>query len=194
VGQLKKIRLNNHLTYIATGVLIFCFVLTLVLVVLPRLPDYPDRPGEQRLFVSTWNFACTLMWVMVFRVQAFNEISDLIKRKEPRRGVTPWVRFWFIGSALIGSATVIYVLHSFARAPLAGPVYADVLAAASIVSWIALMVLSALLFLSRRKCSRKVLPDVEKALPAHRWLLAPVSVLFFLSTFLFPIFFLIGHP
>ncbi len=191
MDQSKKIRLNNHLTYLATGALVFCFVLTLVLVILPRLPNYPSEPGERRLFVSTWNFACTLMWAMVLRVQVLNEISDFIKRKEPKRGVTPWVRFWFIGSALIGSATIIYVLHNFATALPASPMYADVLAVISIVSWITIMALSTQLFLSRKRCSKKVLPDVDKALPAHRWLLAPASVLFFFSTFLFPIFFLL---
>ncbi len=191
MGKLRTIKLNNHLTYLATGVLIFCFVLTLVLVTLPQLPNYPNVPGERRLFVSTWNFSCTLMWVMVLRVQVFNEISDIIKRKENKRGVTPWVRFWFVGSVLIGFATVFYVLHSFTAAPSAGLLYVDVLSAIAIVSWIVLIVLSALLFFSRRKQSGKILPDVEKALPLHRWLLAPASVLFFLSTFLFPLIFLL---
>jgi hypothetical protein len=191
VAQLNKIRLNNHLTYLATVVLVFCFVLTLVIVTLPQLPNYPNAPGERRLFVSTWNFACTLMWVMVLRVQVFNEISDIIKRKEHKRRVTPWVRFWFVGSALIGLATTLYVLHSFVTAPSASILYADILSAIAIVSWTAIIVLSVLLFFSRGKQSEKILPDVEKALPVHRWLLAPASVLFFLSTFLFPLIFLL---
>lgn len=191
MDQSKKIRLNNHLTYLATGVLIFCFALTLVLVILPQIPSYPGEPGERRLFVSTWNFACTLMWAMVLRVQVFNEISDRIKRREHVRGVTPWVRFWFIGSVLIGSATVTYVLHSFAATPRGSSMYTDVFAVISIASWIALMILSTLLFFSRKKCSKISLPEVEKALPVHRWLLAPTSVLFFFSTFLFPIFFML---
>jgi len=191
VDQLKKIRLNNHLTYLATGILIFCFVLTLVFVTLPQLPNYPNVPGERRLFVSTWNFACTLMWVMVLRVQVFNEMSDIIKRKENKRSVTPWVRFWFVGSVLIGFATVLYVLHSFVAVPSVGFLYTDILSAIAIVSWIALIALSVLLFFSRRRQSGRILPDVEKALPVHRWLLAPTSVLFFLSTFLFPLIFLL---
>ena len=191
MDQIKRIRLNNHLTYLATGVLIFCFVLTLVLVTLPQLPNYPNVPGERRLFVSTWNFACTLMWVVVLRVQVFNEISDFVRRKEYKRSVTPWVRFWFVGSTSIGFATVLYVLHSFVTAPSASLLYVDVLSAIAIVSWISLIVLSVLLFFSRRKQSKKILPDVEKALPVHRRLLAPTSVLFFLSTFLFPLIFLL---
>lgn len=191
MGQVKNIRLNNHLTYLVTSVLVFCSLLTLALVILPNLPNYPNEPEERRLFVSTWNFACTIMWVVVLRVQVLNEISDLVKRKEPKRCVTPWVKFWFIGSALIGSASVIYVLHSFGTAPSTNHVYADVFAAIAIVSWIALMVLSTLLFFSRRKYSKKVLPDVEKALPVHRRLLAPASALFFFSAFLFPLFFLL---
>ena len=191
MDQIKRIRLNNHLTYLATGVLIFCFVLTLVLVTLPQIPNYPNVPGERRLFVSTWNFACTLMWVVVLRVQVFNEISDIIRRKEYKRSVTPWVRFWFVGSTSIGFATVLYVLHSFVAAPSASLLYVDVLSAIAIVSWISLIVLSVLLFFSRRKQSKKILPDVEKALPVHRRLLAPTSVLFFLSTFLFPLIFLL---
>ena len=191
MDQLKKIRLNNHLTYLATGILIFCFVLTLVFVTLPQLPNYPNVPGERRLFVSTWNFACTLMWVMVLRVQVFNEMSDIIKRKENKRSVTPWVRFWFVGSVLIGFATVLYVLHSFVAVPSVGFLYTDILSAIAIVSWIALIALSVLLFFSRRRQSERTLPDVEKTLSVHRWLLAPTSVLFFLSTFLFPLIFLL---
>jgi len=193
MDESKKIRLNNRLTYLAIGILVFCFMLTLALVILPRLPRLPDSsnsPGERRLFVSTWNFACTLMWAMVLRIQVFNGIFDSIKRKKARRGVTPWVKFWFIGSTLTGSATIIYVFHSFVTAPLVSSVY-DVFTTISIVSWFALMVLTTLLFFSRGKCSKKVIPDVEKALPVHRRLLAPASVLFFLSTFLFPIFFLL---
>jgi hypothetical protein len=191
VEQVKKIRLNNHLTYLTTAVLIFSFVFTLVFVTLPQLPNYPSAPGERRLFVSTWNFACTLMWVIVLRVQVFNEMTDIIKRKENKRRVTPWVRFWFIGSILIGSATVLYVLHSFVTAPPVGLLYSDILSIIAIASWIALIALSLLLFFSRREQSGGMLPDVERALPVHRWLLAPASVLFFLSTFFFPLIFLL---
>jgi len=191
VEQRQKIRLNNCLSYLVSGVLIFCFVLVLVLVVLPQLPNYPNEPGERRLFVSTWNFACTLMWVTVLRIQVFNELSDLAKQKGFKRSVTPWVKFWFGASIFIGSATVTYVLNSFAAEPLGSSTYADVLTIISVVNWIALVALSALLFLSREKCSKKALPDVRRALSAHRLLLAPTSLLFFLSAFLFPIFFLL---
>lgn len=194
MDQRRRTQLNNQLTYLTTGVLIFCFVVTLVLVTIPALEHedkYPENPGERRLFVSTWNFACTLMWIMVLRVQTLNEISDFIRRKENRRSVTPWVRFWFAGSILIGSATVAYVVHSFFATPLAGFFYADVLSVIAISSWIILIALSVLLFFSRKNQSKKTLPEIEKALPAHRWLIAPASVLFFLSTFLFPLIFLL---
>jgi hypothetical protein len=165
-----------------------------VFVTLPRLEHedkYPDNPGERRLFVSTWNFACTLMWVTVIRVQILNEISDTVKRKESRRSVTPWVKFWFVGSILIGSATIAYVIYSFVATPPAGFSYADVLSIIAILSWITLIILSVLLFFSRKNQSKRTLPEIEKALPIHRWLIAPASVLFFLSTFLFPLIFLL---
>lgn len=143
------------------------------------------------MFVSSWNFACTLMWIMVLRVQVFNELSDSIERKEPKRGVTPWVKFWFAASILIGAVTISYVIHSFAVEPFGGLTYLDVFTITSVVMWIVLITLSISLFFSRRKCSKMVLSEVKRAVFVHRWVLAPSSLLFFLSTFLFPIFFLL---
>jgi len=131
------------------------------------------------------------MWILVLRIQVFNELSDSIERKEFRRGVTPWVKFWFAASSLIGSVTIIYVLHSFAVESLGSSTYLDVLAMISVVVWIILIVLSISLFLSRRKYSKAMLSNVKQAVLVHRWILAPSSLLFFLSTFLFPIFFLL---
>jgi len=187
----QRIKLNNNLSYFAIGILTSCFILTLALVILPQLPNYPNIPGERRLFVSSWNFACTLMWIMVLRIQVFNELSDSIERKEHRRGVTPWVKFWFAASILIGSMTIIYVLHSFAVEPSGSPIYMGALTILSVATWIMLVALSISLFLSRGKCSEEVLSDMKKALVVHRWVLAPSSLLFFLSTFLFPLFFLL---
>lgn len=187
----QKIRINNYLSYFAIGILSSCFVFTLAFVVLHQLPNPPSEPGERRLFASSWNFACTLMWILVLRIQVFNELSDSIERKEFRRGVTPWVKFWFAASSLIGSVTIIYVLHSFAVESLGSSTYLDVLAMISVVVWIILIVLSISLFLSRRKYSKAMLSNVKQAVLVHRWILAPSSLLFFLSTFLFPIFFLL---
>lgn len=184
-------RLNNYLFYLAAGILIFCSVLVFALIILPNLPNYPNDPGERRLFVSAWNFACTLMWVMILRIQVFNELSDLAKRRGPKRSVTPWVKFWFVASAFIGSATVVYVLIKFAAGPLVSLTFADVLTIISVATWIVFIALSASLFFSRKKYSKEVLPDVKLVSAAHRLLLAPTSLLFFFSAFLFPIFFLL---
>jgi hypothetical protein len=187
----QKIRLNNNLSYLSIVVLVFYVVLTLALVILPQLPNYPDEPGDQRLFVSSWSFACTLMWIMVFRIQALNVLSDVVGRKQPGRFVTPWVKFWFIASIFTGSAATIYVLHSFTLGSSGSPIYVGVLPIISIAVWIMLIALSTLLFFSRKKYSKKMFSNVEKALLVHRWILAPASLLFFCFTFLFPIFFLL---
>ena len=186
----RKIGSNSRLAYSATGALILCFVVALMLVVLPKLPRYPDLPDERRLFVSTWNFACTLMWVIVFRLQVFNELLDSIKRKNIKRGVTPWVKFWFIASLLIGCATTVYTLHSFVTSPPISLNHLDILTAISLLAWVVLMGTSTSLYLSRKHLGG-TLADVEKGLLMHRRLLVPSSFLFFLSTFLFPIFFMI---
>lgn len=187
----QKIRLNNYLSYLSIVVLVFYVILTLALVILPKLPDYPDEPGDQRLFVSSWSFACTLMWIMVFRIQTFNVLSDAVGRKKPGRRVTPWVKFWFVASIFTGSAATIYVLHSFTLGSSGGSIYAGVLPIISIAMWIMLIALSTLLFFSRKKYSKKMFSDVEKALLVHRWILAPASLLFFCFTFMFPILFLL---
>lgn len=188
----QKIRLNNYLSYLSIGVLVFYVILALALIILPQLPNYPDKPGDQRLFVSSWSFACTLMWIMVFRIQAFNELFDAIRQKNPRRRVTPWVKFWFVASTFTGSAAIIYVLHNFFTSGLSGSsTYTVALPIISIAMWIVLISLSTILFFSGKKCSKKMFSDVEKALLVHRWILAPSSLLFFCFTFLFPIFFLL---
>jgi len=96
----KKIRINNYASYLAIVILTFCLVLALAIVI-PQFPRYPNKPGDKRLLVSTWNFACTLMWIMVLRLQVFNELSDYIDMKEYKRSVTSWVKFWFAASILI---------------------------------------------------------------------------------------------
>lgn len=185
----KRFGPNNRLSYLATGILIFCFLLVLALIILPKLPNYPNEPGERRLFVSTWNFACTLMWITILRIQVLNELSDLAKRRGAKRVVTPWVKFWFVASAFIGAVTVVYVLNSFVAEPFVGLTYADVLTGVSLITWIALVTLSTSFYSSRKVCSEKMLSEVKKAIRTHRLLLAPTSLLFFFSTFLFPIFF-----
>ena len=74
----KKIRFNNYASYLAIVILTFCLILAIAVITIPRFPSFPNKPGEQRLLVSTWNFACTLMWIMVLRLQVFNELTDYI--------------------------------------------------------------------------------------------------------------------
>jgi len=191
VNRVGKFRLNNSLVYFLTGVLVLCFVLTLVLIVLPNLPRYPEDSSMRRAFVSSWNFACTIMWAMVLRIQVLHRLSDFVERKKSRRNVTPWVKFWFAASMLIGSATIAYVLHSYAVAPVgSNPLLFDSMALTSIAAWVALMALTISLF-KVEKCSRKMQPYITGAKVMHRWLLAPSSILFFFATFLFPIFFML---
>lgn len=191
MDQIKKFKLNNNLTYLLAGVLVFFFALTLVLVVIPNLPRYPGNPTMQRAFVSMWNFACTIMWVMVLRIQVLHKLSDLVKRKKSRRNVTPWVKFWFGASMLIGSVTIVYVLYNYAVAPAgSGSLIFDFMTIASIGAWIMLIALT-ISFFSINECPRKMLPYLMDAKKMHRWLLTPSSVLFFFATFLFPIFFML---
>lgn len=191
VNQVEKFRLNNNFTYLLTGLLFFFFIFMLVFVVLPNLPRYPENPGMQRTFVSLWNFACTIMWVMVLRIQVLHKLSDIVERKKSRRNVTPWVKFWFAASMLIGSVTIVYVLHNYAVVPAGSSALPfDLMTITSIAAWVALVALAISLF-SVKKCSRKMLPHITDAKNVHRLLLTPSSVLFFFATFMFPIFFIL---
>jgi hypothetical protein len=184
----KKIRINNYACYSTIVILTFCLALAIAIVI-PQFPKYPNKPGDKRLLVSTWNFACTLMWIMVLRLQVFNELSDYIDSKEYKRSVTPWVRFWFAASILIGLATIIYVGHSFL-----GPgslTYLDAFTLISIVLWVVLMILSISLFLVRKKYSLEMRRDIEKAVSVHRWVVGPSSLIFLLSILVFAPFFIL---
>jgi hypothetical protein len=186
----KKIRINNYASYLTIVILTFCLVLALAITI-PHFPSYPNKPREQRLLVSTWNFACTLMWIMVLRLQVFNELTDYIELKEHKRSVTPWVKFWFAASILIGLATIIYVTHSFLAGPFVSLTYLDASTAISIVMWVVLTSLSILLFLVRKKHSKEMLYDVKKAVSVHRWVIGPSSLMFLLSILIFAPFFIL---
>jgi len=143
------------------------------------------------LLVSTWNFATTLMWIMVLRLQVFNELTDYIELKEHKRSVTPWVKFWFAASILIGLATIIYVAHSFLAGSFGSLTYLDAFTAISIVMWVVLTGLSISLFLVRKKHSKEMLYDVKKAVSVHRWVIGPSSLMFLLSILIFAPFFIL---
>ena len=178
----------SYASYSAIVILTFCLVLALAIVI-PQFPRYPNEHGDKRLLVSTWNFACTLMWIMVLRLQVFNELTDYIELKEHKRSVTPWVKFWFAASILIGLATIIYVGHSFL-----GPgslTYLDALSTISIAMWVILMILSISLFLVRKKYSVEMRHDVKKAVSVHRWAIGPSSLIFLLSILVFAPFFVL---
>jgi len=147
----KKIRFNNYASYLAIVILTFCLILAIAVITIPQFPSFPNKPGEQRLLVSSWNFACTLMWIMVLGLQVFNELTDYIELKEHKRSVTPWVKFWFAASILIGLATIIYVSHSFLAGPFGSLTYLDAFTTISIVMWVVLTGLSISLFLVRKK-------------------------------------------
>ena len=188
MNSTKKIRINNYASYSTIVILTFCLVLALAIVI-PQFPRYPNKPGDKRLLVSTWNFACTLMWIMVLRLQVFNELSDYIDMKEYKRSVTPWVKFWFAASILIGLATIIYVGHSFLEP--GSLTYLDAFTVTSIAMWVALMVLSISLFLVRKKYSIEMRHDVKKAVSVHRWVIGPSSLIFLLSILIFAPFFIL---
>ena len=187
----KKIRINNYASYLAIVILTFCLILAIAVITIPQFPSFPNKPGEQRLLVSTWNFACTLMWIMVLRLQVFNELTDYIELKEHKRSVTPWVKFWFAASILIGLATITYVTHSFLAGPFGSLTYLDAFTAISIVMWVVLTGLSIALFLVRKKHSKEMLYDVKKAVSVHRWVIGPSSLMFLLSILIFAPFFIL---
>jgi hypothetical protein len=187
----KKIRINNYASYLAVVILTFCLILAIAVITIPHFPRFPNKPGEQRLLVSTWNFACTLMWIMVLRLQVFNELTDYIELKEHKRSVTPWVKFWFAASILIGLATIIYVTHSFLAGPFGSLTYLDAFTAISIVMWVVLTGLSISLFLVRKNHSKEMLYDVKKAVSVHRWVIGPSSLMFLLSILIFAPFFIL---
>jgi len=190
VNPIERFSLNNRLSYLAMGILISCFPLALALIALPELSLNPSNLSEQRMLVSAWTSGGTLMWIVVFRIQVLHELSDSILRKQPKRGVTPWIKFWFGASLFAGLVTLFYLFQSYVGTS-GGEIHNEILTLASSAAWITLAVLSALLFRSRKRCSKGMLHKVGEAYSAHRRLLAPASLLFFFSTIVLPMFFLL---
>lgn len=186
----EKFLLNNRLSYLAIGALISCFSLGLASLALPEFSLSPSGASEQRLLVSIWTSAGTLMWITIFRIQIFHRLSDLIGRKKATRGVTPWIKFWFGASLFAGSVTLFHLFQSY-RGSAVVEVHKEALTLLSSAAWVGLVALSILLFRSRDIGSKKMLGHVRGAYQTHRLLLAPASLLFFFSTIALPMFFLL---
>ncbi|MEW6222219.1 MAG: hypothetical protein AB1476_02705 [Candidatus Hadarchaeota archaeon] len=189
MDQIKKLKLNNTISYAATEALVVISIVALGTIVIPNLPRFPGEPSMRRAFAATWNFACTTMWIIILRVQAVNRLLDDIERKKIRRTVTPWVKFWFGASILIGSATFLYIFWTFIFGS-GGSIFFEFLAFASVVAWLILVVLS-LDLLRMKSPDGKLLPYLKHSKILHNHLLVPASVMFFLASFLFPIFFML---
>ena len=184
--KMSKTKLNNRLFYLALGVLIFCFVFTFAFIVAPEIPGIPTEPAGRRLFVCAWNFGCTLMWITILRIQVFNGLIDKPKQNSPGRSVTPWVRFWFLASISIGIVTLTYISRSFATG---WGSTLDALTVVSVVAWILLTGTSISLFF--KKDPNANISGLERSVSVHRALLIPTSLIFFFSTLLFPVLYLI---
>ncbi len=109
----QKFRLANKLSYFAIGVLILCFLLTLVFALLPELPSYPKQLGQWRWFIASWNLAGPLMFIVVFRIHVLREMENIIKEVRPRVGVTWWVKFWFMAATFFGLITLPFLFRSY---------------------------------------------------------------------------------
>ncbi|KXB09663.1 hypothetical protein AKJ35_00165 [candidate division MSBL1 archaeon SCGC-AAA833F18] len=108
----RKLTLNNYLSHASMLILVASFILAFLFAFAPTMPDLPQDPAQLRWFVSSWNLAGPLMFIVVFRIHALRRIFKTLMSK-PTIGVTPWVRFWFLAAMFFGLATTPYLAHSF---------------------------------------------------------------------------------
>jgi len=179
----RKLILNNKLAYLSIGALVFWFLLAFLLALVPELPSFPSSPDRWQWFVSSWNLAGPIMFIVVFRIHTLRELHNIIQRQKPTVGVTPWVRFWFGAAIVFGLATLLSVLWAhFGSQSAPTSLHASVLTIVPIIAWALLVYLSISLFRMREKCSKSMLNPLKKARPIHNWLLVPSSLVFFIFT------------
>jgi hypothetical protein len=175
----QKFRLNNTFAYVAIIALVICFAWVFVFNVLPSLPGYPKQPDEWRWYITSWNLGGPLMFIVIFRIHTLRMLEEVIRKGRTALGVTPWVKFWFGVAMFFGLATLPFVFHNYAVHG-AMSIHASAGTALVIAAWFSLVASS--IALLRVRCSKAMLPSLENAKDAHRALLVPSSIIFFVFT------------
>ena len=186
MNDVKRLNLNNRLTYASFAVLFFFFLLAFFGTLLPVLPNFPTTPDRWPLFVSSWNLAGPLMFIIVFRVHTLREVHRIVQKQGPVIGVTPWVRFWFGAAALFGFVTIAalsWAVFGGLGQPI--PPYVLLVSLIPVISWLVLVASTISLFLMQKKCTKATHPILIQARNAHEWLLIPSSLVFFVFTGLY---------
>ncbi len=184
--DVKRLALNNRLTYASFSVLFFFFLLSFFGTLLPMLPNFPTSVDRWPLFVTSWNLAGPLMFIVVFRIHVLRELHRTVQKQETIIGVTPWVRFWFGAAALFGFATIAalsWAVFGGVESPI--PVSSLILSLVPVISWLIIVAETRSLFLMRGKCTKRTHGPLVDARKTHEWLLVPSSLLFFIFTGLY---------
>ncbi|HDI13108.1 MAG: hypothetical protein DRN83_02305 [Hadesarchaea archaeon] len=176
----RMFKLSNYIGHAASVVLILCFFASLIFTVLPKFPEYPSGSEVWAWFIAAWNLPGPLMFVMVFRIHALRVVKGSILRKKDVLGITLWVKFWFVIAVAFGLITMPFLFRACAESGAVMPWYLSTGTAAIIIAWFALLFSTA--YLIRLRCSKDMLPEVERAGRMEHLLLAPSSIVFLFFT------------
>jgi hypothetical protein len=185
MNSTEKFNLSNKLGYFALIVLFTCFFLMCFATLLPKFPNYPTQSGEWEWFVSNWNLAGPLLFVMVFRIHAFRAIREKAEGRTALLGITRWVKFWFAAAIVFGIMTLSFVSRSYLINGFQGPMYETLGVGFISISWLVLIFSSlstSNLSTSNVKCERKALPAIKRTQKIHQRLLFPASIIFLIFT------------
>ena len=120
------------------------------------------------------------MFVMVFRIHALRVIRERILGAKKVLGITLWVKFWFVAAMAFGMVTLPFLTNTYLIGGAAMPWHLSLGTAVVVIAWLAL--LSSTISLLKTRCSKILLPTVERARKIDRILLAPSSIVFLFFT------------
>lgn len=180
MNSVKRFKLINNAGHLACIVLMVCFFISLVFTVLPRFPGYPTGLENWGWFITAWNLPGPLMFIMVFRIHALRVVRSRILKEKQILGITLWVKFWFTAAVAFGLLTLPFLANTYLVGGAAIPWHMIAGVATVVVAWFVL--LFSTISLIRIKCSKTMLPAVEKARKIERFLLAPSSIAFLFFT------------
>jgi len=179
VDTVQNFKLKNDVAHLASIVLIACFFISLVFTVLPRLP-FPKGSEDWGWAIVSWNLAGPLMFIMVFRIHALRVIKEHVLKAKKVLGITLWVKFWFVAAVTFGMLTLPFLVNTYLIGGAWMPWHLIVGTVVVVIAWFAL--LFSTISLLRVRCSKNMLPAVEKARKINRILLAFSSIVFLFFT------------
>lgn len=172
----KRFKLVNNASHLASAVLMVCFFASLVFTLLPVFPRYPTGSEKWGWFITSWNLPGPLMFIIVFRIHALRVMKCRIQKDKNILGITLWVKFWFIAAVAFGLLTLPFLVNTYLIGGAAMPWYMTIGTAAVVLAWLLLLFSS--IFLVQTRCSKVMLPAVNQARKFERFMLAPSSIVF----------------